>query len=307
MHGSSLRLAVLLAGLLVLSAGAKYFETADRLGPRQHSVLATMEHKYQLAQDMQHPAVLVAGGSNALTGVHAATLGEVLGRPAYNLALYGEAQDYRNSLALLEGVARPGDVVVYSGRGFLLEVPFDSRHSTYDWHGIPLQLMQASGRSLFERIDHSVLQMLLPVKARIQVFGPWEQTGNYSPLGDFTHCVAPTGAVAPQPFAAAPDTRERFLRDIAAFSGRMQGRGVRVFLHTPSLLVDAGDLAKWTALRQQTEAALERAGAQWLRIPAHNAFVTDAAAFCDTSLHPTQEHARKNSRMLALQLEPHLR
>lgn len=299
MRGNSIRIAALLMGLAALAAGGKYLQNAELLSYRQQAMLETMGQKQRLVRDARHPVVLLGGGSNALTGLRAEAMAEVLQRPVYNLGLPTEAMDYRNSFALLQSVARPGDVIIYSGRGFVTDAPYNSRHSVYDWNGVPVQLMQRAGRRLLEVPEQSLLRMFLPVNPKP---GIWEDPANYNAAGDAKLCVTSGGPAAPLKFSADTESRERFMRDVAAFSNTMKARGVQLLLISPELLVVPEDMPQWLAWQQQTEAEMERLGARWLRIPAHNAFVVDPKAFCDSSFHPTAEHATMKSRMLAQQL-----
>ena len=291
MHASRFRLAFLLFGLLALTLGApllpRQYLISQNLNQPDDSILRM---KQALATSAVHPAILIGGGSNVLTGIRAAAVSNALNLPVYNLGLSNEGGDFRNSIALLEGAAKAGDTVVYSSRGFHVGAPFIPNKSATDVGTVPGQ---------FKLAERSLLGLLvLDMPDR-----PWDQADNFNAHGDFTRCLPAKDQLEPL-FFYQPGTSERarFLKEITGFAQRMKARGVRIVFLAPHLLVRAADLPKWTQHYEKLQSERRLLGPDWLSQAATDIFVTDPTEFCDTPFHPNTKHAIMNSKKLAQQL-----
>ncbi len=294
MPASSWRIAVLVLGLLALSLGAGQSFYVNSMQMRQRYMVEVVTDKLERVKRVRRPAILLGGGSNVLTGLRASLLSDILHRPAYNLALITEGDDYRNALAMLEAGASAGDTVVYASRGFHAGPPILQDAIVKPAGGIDMRVARTDGV-----IPHgSILRELVTYST---IFGEWSRPENYNPSGDFTMCLGPKHILPELPPVATPE-RDQYVRDLADFSTRMRKRNITVLLLAPDIYVRDDDVPRWVALHEGFRSQLERAGVEWLRYPESALFVTDESEFCGSNLHPAPRHAAMKTQWLAQQL-----
>lgn len=298
MHGSSLRLGVLLLGVLTLSLLAKFVLYKNEVQPLQKYYLQVTGAKLLQAQALARPAVFLGGGSNVLSGLRADVMQDILKRPVINLGVIDEASDYRNSMALLEASAQPGDTVVYSSRGFHMIAPFQADALEMNLNGLALHLNLT--RDSFNMPDRAMLLSMLP--STDFTHNAWELAENFDTYGDFKLCLGRPGVLPAQPFLVHVPGQPGFLATVADFSARLTAKGIKVYLLLPNLLVNPDELPRWEARARRVVDQLSTAGAQWAPPPVGGPFLTDRDAFCETPLHPSTKRAIMNSQMLATQL-----
>ncbi len=304
MRGSSPKLVAIALGLLFVAFGAKPLIRPEPYSPWQQRAAARVAMKLAVAKQVRHPAVLLGGGSNVLSGLRASVIAEDLGRPVYNLAVTDEAGDYHNALALLEFNAEPGDVLVYSSRGFLTTVPRLARSTPYDLEG--LKLLLPDMRDVAELIDRSPLRLLIQTRAQAISLSPWELPGNYSNVGDYKRCLSNRTSTSAQMFSERIPGQDQFIEDLGSFSRRMAEKQIKVFFVMPDLLVVQGEEPLWKGLMQRVESAVAQSGGGWLNLGGGTTFIADAGEFCDTPLHPGPARATIKSKALARQLAEHI-
>ncbi len=298
MLASSLRVSALVLGLLALSFGTGQALHTDTLHLRQRTMVEVITTKLAWAKKARRPAILLGGGSNVLTGLQAALLSETLHRPAYNLGLTSEGDDYRNGLALLEASALPGDTIIYASRGFhmspaVLENPIKKQSGDIEIRVARTQGVIPQGSVLREMVTYNT------------IVGPWYSPENYNTSGDFTLCLGPK-FIMPEQLPAIAADRSQFVTDLADFSARLNKCNVHVFFLAPDIYEQDSDVPGWVAAYEKFHNKLERAGAQWLDYPEQDLFVTRESEFCGAGLHPTPQHAAAKTRWLAQQLTSRL-
>ena len=287
---------VILLGSAGMTLTNIFYLFPNAMSSHNTQIAQNIESKILLARSGQHPAILLAGGSNVLMGLRAETMSALLRRPVYNLGLVNEGGDYRNVLTLLEASAEPGDMVLISSRGFFgnpvtstnpIAVRVQDRNFLFeaDYKGLSLS-------------DKSILRMLIsPVQ---QPLGYYERRGTPNGNGDLNVCLTDRPVQAPL-VPVAVDTGG-FVQSHADFFKRMKERGVIVYFLTPDMLIQSKDATSWWDRHLDLRAKFGHFGGQWIPTDLEQTLSSSPEEFCDSALHPNAQRALLKSQTVAKEL-----
>jgi hypothetical protein len=298
----------LLVGLALLWAVAGHiFYRLDRSHDDQaYRLLADLiEWKTELARVVPGPRLVIAGGSNAYYGLDARLMQEQLDLPVVNLALPFGAHHPLVALDLLERQVRSGDTVVFSASGFWNLKLTSKRHArqfdayldqAFDWYG-----RKFSGWSIPWRPLPESGPLLLAAASGFAPESGRSWVADTGPRGTFLACkdlplVSPESysrdRVEPELFDALAETAER-----------LNGKGVKLILNVPWLLIRDNDRPRWLEFRHGLERDLDDRIAMIASEP-ETLLRTDPEEFCDSPLHLSTEAARERTLSLAASLRP---
>jgi hypothetical protein len=298
MRANSLKFLVLVLGLVSIVV---FSPSALLMQPNNHkdmAVIEVMKLKLDLARRGNHPAVILGGGSNVLTGLHAKAMSVTLKRPVYNMALTNEGGDYRNVIELLEATARPGDLIVYSSRGFYMNPPRIQDPLPINVEGV--KFLTSNKGSPWSFPNESFVRLLIPTSELTKP--PFGRLENFNTYGDFTRCLHARKVLKPTDLNPDYQLNDEYWQAVSDFSKRMEAREIPVFLLTPDLLVAEQDLQKWYGVYQRIIVLFKESKVRVLSIPLEQNFATDPSSFCDTILHPNAQRGLLRSQAIAAEL-----
>lgn len=273
-----------------------YFAASDSGGYRDD-----LTPKVKMATEgVNGGRLLIIGGSNAVTGLRAEVLSEVLKRPALNLALSGEGGDVRILWEFLSMVARPGDVVLLSMRGFIADYQKDDIAAAQNDH----TLAKLLGSNYFRTQSSIPWWKPLPavsiarrLKKIVGAADPIYPAGKMNSHGDISmSCqIQPViGKVQPLPFSVqGPE----YWRLVAGHVARLHRKGVTVWSVFPWFL-DPSPNEQILQVLRDTESQLLKIGVDTLDPSPESVFFGNHDLFCD-SAHLSPLGAAKRTNEIA--------
>ncbi len=299
----------LLAVLLLLwaAAGHSFYRLDHGHDAEGYRLLAELAaHKATLADDIEGPRVLIAGGSNAYYGLDAAAMEERLGVPVVNLALPFGAHHHEIALDILEEHMRRGDVVVFSsGSAWESARPPSRRAREFDAYLDGIEFPDYHRRFSEPPLPWRALPETGPlVFAAAQGFGSepgrsWIADTDHR--GTFIACqTAPV--VLPRHYAKDAVNAE-LAAALRREAERLRTEGIRFAVALPWLYIRDSDRERWTGFRARFVEALAPA-VPVIGSDAGALLHSDREAFCDSPLHLSKQASQRRSAAVAEALRP---
>lgn len=270
-----------------------YFAASDSGGYRDD-----LTPKVKMATEgVNGGRLLIVGGSNALTGLRAEVLSEVLKRPALNLALSGEGGDVRILWELLNAVARPGDVVLLSMRGFITDYQKDALAAAQNDHTLA-KLLGSKYLQTQPSIPWwkpfpaiSLARRLKKLIGAADPVYPAQKMNSYGDVSMSCQIQPIIGKVQPLPFSVqGPE----YWRLVAGHVARLHLKGVTVWSVFPRFL-DPSPSEQILQVLRDTESQLLAIGVNTLDPSPDSAFLSNQDLFCDSAhLSPLGAAKRTN-------------
>ena len=300
---------VLLSVLLLLWAAAGHaFYRLDRGHDAEgYRLLAELAaHKAELADDIDGPRVLIAGGSNAYYGLDAAAIEERLGVPVLNLALPFGAHHHEIALDMLEEQARHGDVVVFSSGGAWEPTrPPSRRAREFDAYlekiGFPDYRRRFSEPPLPWRALPETGPLVLAAAERFGSEPGRSWIADTDDRGTFVACrTAPV--VLPRHYG-----RDAVNTELAAAlrreAGRLREQGIRLTVALPWLYIRETDRKRWAGFRARFVQAVA-SSVPVIGSDAGTLLHSERDKFCDSPLHLSSQASQRRSEIVAEALKP---
>lgn len=310
MRGTNRGLFLLFAVLALWAVGGHAFYRIDRWHDEQgfHFLTNLIAHKSALAEATPSPRVVIAGGSNAYYAIDAHILQQRLGIPVVNVALPFGAHHYSISLALLEKLVRPGDVVVYASarfwpaaddewrraRGFdsyLIQSGIPNYTRQFEDNGIPWLALPRTNSLLL-----AITDSLTPRKGR-----PW--VAETDDRGGYMGCV-PAPVLFPEDYGSG-ELNAGLADAVRAAAARLKAQGARLLVHLPWLFIDEDERDRWATFRTRFVSRYEHFVPVIAADP-HAVLRSDRSDFCDSPMHLSIGATRQRSESLAAALRPYL-
>lgn len=302
-----LKLSVML--LAVTLPFAAFFAGVQSL-PAQFggSIMSTLPHKIELAQQEGEPRVILAGGSSSPYATNCALLSQLTGRPCINVGVtaYLGIEYY---LSLLEHTMRPGDVIVLAPEHSMLagQVDYLAVWMAVENDAQALKMLPASyWPGMFSAYERYAA---LKLEKNQSAAGspPALYHNDFGPLGDVVaprELILESGYNREDPIALSEDTLDpQVLRHCNRFAQKAEKQGVTVlFAFAPvNALAVTTPAESWDALESEL-----RGGLQMPVLGSQRQAVLDAQLFYDSNNHLNTIGAEQYSRRLAELLTEYL-
>lgn len=313
MRAGNKGLILLVSALLLWGVAGHAFYMVDRWNDEPGNRLLTelAAHKKSLAERTPSPRVVVAGGSNAYYGIDTHVMAERLALPVINVALPFEGHNYHINLDLLEGMVRPGDIVVYGSASMWRGSGGISRRAR-DFDAYLAQVGYPAYERKFQELDlpWKVLpqtnSLLLAFMKRFSEDGdsnrPW--TADTDDKGNFTGCVPPP-VLSPQLYEDQTTIDESLVEALSETAETLEAEGVRFVLQIPWIFIREDQRGQWQNYLRNSVRKFPS------NIPVLDSDIRTLLRsarrdFCDSPFHTSVAATRARSERLAIALAPHI-
>lgn len=328
MHASK-RFWIFATVLLIVSCAFKGWQTDRNVLAYINDIALTRSVLDPALAAEKGPRILIAGGSNALSGYDSKLLSEATGIPTFNLALLSEGYDYRNTFQVIESRARAQDIVVLSTLRLSAaqQVNDAANISSYvignDSWWVPKQAptLLLSSEAYLPPVaqlfaDQTLIRLLANwseqlrigvISAREPQDGKQAHAGataaglhssfarfEFDARGDWVNC---TKAENPKPLAfdpALPEQAEEYLAALDQFAARLANRGITLRVTPATILVQPDAIELWREQHQALARSLRTA--VMLPFDASKQLLTDRSKFCDTYAHLRRSQIATNNQ-----------